>query len=102
MDQKVVLGVYTNWKTQVDKDVIRFSGDGIDSEGIEAESFSFEGELTVESSAAVTFSSEAMSGTGLSFSETVNWTWDCSSFNCWFIFRVSSSIYENKDSNKPL
>ena len=102
MDQKVVLGVYTNWKTQVDKDIIRFSGDGIDSEGIELDSFSFEGELTVESSAVVTFSREAMSGTGLSFSETVNWTSDCSSFNCWFIFRVSSSIYENKDSNKPL
>ena len=102
MDQKVVLGVCTNWKTQVDKDVIRFSGDGIDSEDIEVESFSFEGELKVKSSAAVAFSREAMSGTGLSFSETVNWTWNCPPFNCWFIFRVSSSIYENKGSNKPL
>ena len=94
--------VYTDWSTWADKGVTELTGDGIDSEAVKVEPFAVAGELTVESSAvAVEFSRGAMSGKGLSLSETVKSTWDCSSFSCLFIFRVLSSIFGNKDS-KPL
>ena len=64
--------------------VIKLSGDGINSVGIKVESYAVARKLTVESS-----------GTGLSLSETMKSTWDCSSSNCSFAFRVSSSIFGN-------
>ena len=75
------------------------SEDGIDSDGTKVETFAVTGELALElCTVALELSREEMSRTALSLSELVKWTWDYFIFNCSFIFRDSSSIFENKDS----